>query len=37
MCELEEEVQPLKENMKVLTVQKDALVAKKTALKNKVV
>ena len=35
--ELEAEVQPLKENMKILTVQKDALVAEKTALKNEVV
>jgi len=34
--ELEGEVQPLKENMKMLTVQKDALVAEKTALKNEV-
>ena len=30
------EVQPLKENIKMLTVQKDALVAEKTALKNEV-
>ena len=37
MRELEEGIQPLKENMKVLTVQKDALVAEKTAFKNKVV
>ena len=34
--ELEVEVQPLKENIKLLTVQKDALVAEKTALKNEV-
>ena len=34
--ELEGEVQPLKENIKMLTVQKDALVAEKTALKNEV-
>ena len=33
---LEGEVQPLKENIKMLTVQKDALVAEKTALKNEV-
>ena len=37
MRELEEEAQPLKENMKALTVQKDALVAVKPALKNEVV
>ena len=37
MRELEAEAQPLKENMKVLTVQKDALVAVKTVLKNEVV
>ena len=34
--ELEGEVQPLKENVKILTVQKDALVAEKAALKNEV-
>jgi len=34
--ELEGEIQPLKESVKTLTVQKDALVAEKTALKNEV-
>ena len=34
--ELEGEIQPLKESVKSLTVQKDALVAEKTALKNEV-
>ena len=34
--ELEGEVQPLKENIKMITVQKDALVAEKTALRNEV-
>ena len=33
---LEGEVQPLKENIKMVTVQKDALVAEKTALRNEV-
>ena len=36
VSELEGEVQPLKENIKMLTVQKDALVAEKTALRNEV-
>lgn len=34
---LEEELSPLKENIRQLTAQKDSLIAESTALKNEVV
>lgn len=34
---LEEELSPLKENIKQLTAQKDSLIAESTALKNEVI